>query len=199
MRKAPPIFKAAPPILLLLCVLLSSAEASVYRLCPERSKLTFKGDSPLHGFVGTTSALEAGQLGVDLSSGTLLEPVEISVPVLSLATGNGARDHAVQYTLKEKTHPRLVLTAVSVSRTEGTTQSGSYRLEGVLTVAGVRRPVVAACRAVGEAGVLHVSGRLLLSLSMFDLQAPPLARMMRLRDSVEVEFDTVWAEAGAPA
>lgn len=183
----------------LLYALIARAEAAVYELRPQRSKLSFKGDSPLHGFVGTTSALKAGPLTLDPVSGTLSEPVEVSAPVSSLATGNDARDHAVQYTLKEKRHPRLVMTALSLSRTQGDAASGSYRIQGELEVAGVRRPVLAECKAVSEGGILRVSGRLRLSLSMFDLRTPPLARLMRLRDPVEVEFDTEWAETGMPA
>lgn len=181
----------------LLYALIARAEAAAYELRPERSKLTFKGDSPLHGFTGTTSMIRAGELTVDPEAGTLSAPVEITVPVLSLATGNEARDHAVQYTLRDKDHPLLALRAVAIRRTEGGPDSGTYRLEGDVTVAGISRAFTADCRVVRGDGGVRVSGRLPLSLSMFELQPPPLARLMRLRDPVDVEFDTWWAETEA--
>lgn len=178
----------------LLYALIARAEAATYELRPERSRITFKGDSPLHGFTGTTSMIRSGQLAVDPETGTLMAPVEITVPVLSLATGNEARDHAVQYTLQDKDHPLLALRATTIHRTEGGADAGTYRLEGDITVAGVLRPITADCRVVREDGGMRVSGRLPLSLSMFGLKPPPLARWMRLRDPVEVEFETGWTE-----
>lgn len=180
--------------LVLLYAVLARAEAAVYELKPAATRVSVKGSSPLHGFTGNSSALTGGPIELDETAGTLKAPAELRLPVLSIGTGNEARDHALQYTLRSGHRPEVVYTALSLERLDGDERSGHYRLSGRMDVGGASRDVVTECEAVREPAGLRVRGRLDLSLSMFGLRPPGLAGLMRLRDEVEVTYETLWTQ-----
>jgi polyisoprenoid-binding protein YceI len=184
-------------LLLALAARAAWAAPATYALDPESSRLEFSGSTPLHGFTGATRELSA-RLVADTAADRIGESTPVRVPVAGLRTGNATRDHAVQHTLKAERHPDIVFTLESVSPSgskEGA--RGAYRVKGTLEVGGRAVPVEFDAEAVFGDGEFTVSGSVPLTLPMFGLEPPGLARLMGLRDEVTVRFETHWKKAGA--
>ena len=168
------------------------AEPRHYRLDPAESQVTFTGNSGLHRFSGTTSDL-TGEMQADPRSGTLLDMPLVRVPVGSLKTGNEARDHAVQYTLKAKKHPSIMFRLTkAVSLDTGSPEVMRYRLTGELIIGGAARSAEIEAGARFEADNIRVEGATTLTLDGFGLKPPPLARVLGVRNEVPVRFETLW-------
>jgi polyisoprenoid-binding protein YceI len=165
-----------------------SAETAVYTLDVKTSHLTFYGDTPLHKFEGTTNSL-SGDLRVDIETRVVEPGAEIRVPVESFHTGNQARDHAVAFTLNAKKQSQAVfrVKAVTAGKVEG-----RFRVKGSLRLACIEKEVEFDAAGTAEADAIEINAEFPLSIKMFELKPPPLARMIGVRDRVSVKFHTRW-------
>lgn len=180
------IFSAAGP---------AAAEPLKFSLDKNRSTLTFDGTSPLHGFSGTTHELE-GEIVVDVAENKFVKSTGIRVPIHSLKTGNEARDHAVQYTLGAAKNPDVFFEILSVTSTSSAPPGAgrsTYRVAGGLRVGDVTRPVEFNATAAMGKEAMEAEAEVPLTLGMFDLKPPRIARLLGLKNEVLVRFKTRWS------
>ncbi len=147
-----------------------------------------------HHFTGTTHTLE-GRLIFDPEQHRLLEPAEVIIQVTSFRTGNYQRDRDMRTMFEAKQYPeiRFVLTRLTHLPDEAATPGlERYRLAGRIKVRSVEQPVTFDVVARVLATELEVSGKLLLTTSMFELKPPTVFGLIRVGPEVLVEIRTTW-------
>jgi polyisoprenoid-binding protein YceI len=168
-----------------------------FTLVEPDSRLSFAGQSPLHGFEASTTGM-SGSVEADWDADRLLGDGFVRIPVDSLKSGNQARDHAVQFTLRAAKNPQaeyFLKTAVKTGEEAGGWRR--YRLSGEIRLGGVAKPLEMDVRARLEGDRLRVEGQADLTMSGFGLKPPPLARFMGLKDAVHVDWQALWAAEAA--
>lgn len=163
-----------------------------FTLVEPASRVAFAGQSRLHGFEASTTGM-SGSLEADWETGLLLGEAVVRIPVESFKSGNDARDHAVQFTLRAAKNPEVEFTVKTAVKTgESTDGWHLYRLAGDLRVGGVSKPLEMDARARRDGDTLRVEGETVLTMSGFGLKPPPLARFMGLKDPVRVKWQSLW-------
>lgn len=140
--------------------------------------VTFAGTSTLHDFSGTVQssdvACEASSNGVEM--------VTVRVPVMEMKTGHDGRDARMYKMFHADTHPLI----------EGQADRSSLTADGAtavplrMTLHGVTREVEAERSPAPSEGPSTVRLAFALSLKAFDLEAPSVVGLIRVKDTVQV-------------
>ena len=147
--------------------------------------------SPLSGWVEAT--VTDGELRADAPVTARLE-----LPLATLRVDNALLGREVDRRLEAKRHPLVIaevdgVTAEVDAKTGAGTSTGHYRVEGQLTLHGVRQPLSGTARLrVGPDGELAVAGRTRLDIREFGLR-PPSMLGLRVQPEVEVELRIIAA------
>jgi polyisoprenoid-binding protein YceI len=194
--------KMLTSLALTACVAVAgSIQAQSVRLAiGSESKLWIEGGSNLHDWTCKASSIDAA-IDVDTAmaktgtvSPTLLQKVQVKVPVRNLKCGNGKMDNNLYKALKANETPEIgyILASFDVVPGEAT---GSFTLKtvGALTIAGTEKSVqmdVSATRS--SDGSIRATGALPLLMTDFGVK-PPTALLGTLRTSnkVTVKFELV--------
>src|SRR5882724_7709455 len=158
-----------------LCELTATARSTLH---PVRAV------SPLSGWVEAT--VTDGELRADAPVTARLE-----LPLAALRVDNALLGREVDRRLEAKRHPLVIaeidLVTAEVDAATGT-GTGRYRVDGQLTLHGVRQPLSGTARLrVGPDGELAVAGRTRLDIREFGLR-PPSMLGLRVQPEVEVEL-----------
>lgn len=168
------------------------AWAQTYYLEKNSSYVRFQANTRLHPFEGMSKSMDA-TMEAEAGEEWKLVFAKVVIPVDSLKTGNTARDHALQHTLRSTDFPLIEFKAEKIRLGSDEVSGRKVFVKGVLSVGGKSSPVEieSDVRLTGR-GIEVRSGRIPLSLSMFSLRVPPLARFLGVDDAVLVSFETVW-------
>ncbi len=155
--------------LLLLALPASAVELT---LAPS-SVLWLEGDSSLHPFSSTSTAVAAslsleapGDAAAALSAKAPAR-MTLTVPVASLKSAHGGLDKNLQKALKAGEHPDIVF-ALRSYKAEG----GRVTAEGELSVAGKARAAVLDSRLETRGGSVFLEGSLALKMTDFGVKPP---------------------------
>ena len=151
------------------------------------SRLWLEGDSSLHPFTSTATALSvsgvwAGELNV--------QEFILTIPVAGLKSNKEALDRNLRKALKAESNPEILfhLTNLLVILSE----KGSFNLQadGTLQVAGNDKNVRLEMNATREVGGWRVAGQKTLKMSDFGIKPPSLMLgILRTRDEIIVHYD----------
>ncbi|HEX4360286.1 MAG TPA: YceI family protein [Pseudonocardia sp.] len=165
-----------------LCELTATARSTLH---PVRAV------SPLSGWVEATVTDGELRPGAPVTA-------RLELPLSTLRVDNALLGREVDRRLEAKRHP-LVIAEVDRVTAElddatgtGTgTGTGHYRVDGQLTLHGVRQPLTGTARLrVGPGGELAVAGRARLDIRDFGLR-PPSMLGLRVQPEVDVELRIV--------
>jgi polyisoprenoid-binding protein YceI len=157
--------------LLLLALPASAVELS---LAPS-STLWIEGDSTLHPYSSTSTALAVafsleapGEASAALAAKAPAR-MTVTVPVESLKSAHSGLDKNLRKTLKASEHPAITFTLRSY-KVEG----ANVTAEGELSVAGKPRAVLLTSRLEARGGALFVEGSQPLKMTDFGIKPPTM-------------------------
>ncbi|MFQ5657552.1 MAG: YceI family protein [Candidatus Methylomirabilales bacterium] len=170
-----------------------------------RDVAKFETSAPLETIIGTTNVI-SGEVRVNLEDITNSRAT-FEVDVASFNSGNQKRDQDMREKfLHTDRYPKARLTLIKIlSSSNGRRlidgEPIEIKAEGILSLHGVERPVVAdltvtylkeseATRSRLPGDLLRVSGTLPLKLSDFNIERPQLL-ILRLSDDVKVSVDLI--------
>lgn len=169
-----PVSEGMRPLTLLLLLAAAPASAVELSLAPS-SVLWLEGDSTLHPYSSTSTALTValaleapGDAGAALAAKAPAR-MTVSVPVASLKSAHSGLDKNLRKTLKDGEHPDIVF-ALRSYKVEGATVTA----EGELTVAGKPRAVVLSSTLQAREGRLFVEGSQPLKMTDFGIKPPTM-------------------------
>jgi polyisoprenoid-binding protein YceI len=177
------------------------AGASFARMSPllvgnDSGTATFRSSTNVPGIevTGTSNALTAKAEVQGTSGGLIVENVEATVPVKSLATGMKIRDeHMRKYIFATSggEEPDLYFNAANAScPVAGVAQGFACQMLGNLSIRGVARPFAINLKVKEQAGALsfRVAGDGIVKLSDYGI-SPPTQFGVKPVDKVEIHLD----------
>lgn len=168
------------------------AEPTRYKLQPDITHVRFIAKTNLHPFEGETTVVR-GHMVFDPVTNQLVEPAEIAVMVKEMQTGIAARDRAMRKMFEADRFPALLVTIDSLTPVDVSDQTARrYRLEGRLQIRRIEQPIAFEVHAnmLGES--LEASGRVPLTMTVFQLKPPTVFGLIRVSHKVMVEFISYW-------
>ncbi len=177
--------------LLLLWVMLaglpSLATAQVRYAVDAASRFWIEGSATTGPFTCETDAV-AGS-GHTTASPPSTE-VALSVPVATFDCGNRRMNADLQEAMKMDEHPLIQYALDSVRTVAGADTLYRLQATGVLTIAGVARPISVALEGQELAdGQVQATGRVPLKMTDFGITPPTaLLGLVRVRDDIHVRF-----------
>lgn len=171
----------------------ASAAPGRYALDPAGTEITFAARTTVHGVEGT-AAQARGDMVFDPQTGQLAGPAQVRIPVAAMDTGNGPRDRSMRRMFEAAEFPELVFTVEQLTRLEAPAagRPQRYRLAGRLRIRTLEQPVEIEVEAVPVGEDLDVSGRVMLTTTMFRLKPPTALGVMRVKPGVQVSFSSRW-------
>jgi polyisoprenoid-binding protein YceI len=157
-----------------------------YRIVPEGSELHAEARSSLHAIHVRTSRLGGFMEATMNGSGRRLEVApagSLELEVEDLKSGNFLYDREIERQLEVRKYPRIrgVVRAV-----EPLGKNGRYRVQGELTLHGVKRPVEGEVTVrVVDASTLEIAGEKVFDVRDFGLD-PPRILMLKVYPDVRV-------------
>ncbi len=157
--------------------------------------IRFQGESTLHGFTGTAPP-QSLQLTSDPASGTFT--TEIKLPVATLDTDNGWRDAKMRDLLEADAHPEIVarFQNLAPAALRPSSAESPSTLAFDLRLRTVERHIEATVSNWRETPTsLSFDATFVVSLRSFGLEAPSVAGLVRVDDSITVEVHVDLAPA----
>jgi polyisoprenoid-binding protein YceI len=169
----------------------------------ETGTATFHSSTNVPGIEvkGTSNALTAKADVQESDGGLIVEKVEATVPVKSLATGMKTRDeHMRKYIFATSggQEPDLYFSADSATcPAAGASQGFACQLSGNLSIRGVARPFAINLKVKGQSGAssFRVAGDGIVKLSDYGI-APPTQFGVKPANEVEVHLDFTSKQRG---
>lgn len=164
---------------LMTLMLAACAQAATGTLAKE-SAIWIEGDSTLHPFSSTATAVE---FAADVE-GTTAKALTLRIPVDGLRSAHKGLDSNLQKALKSKEHP-----AIEFALTKLAVEKGEATADGELTIAGVKKPVTVKGVLAQRDGRLVVDGRRRLVMSEFGVKPPKMMMgAVKVADPIDVVF-----------
>jgi hypothetical protein len=182
-------------MILLLPLMAPVAQAAPLAL-GEGSVVWLEGDSTLHKYSSTATALNlAAEAGSDSASDLLKEGTvgefRLEVDVEGLKSGKNQLDRKMYESLDSKNHPLIVFRLTGYQ-----TSPAGLSAKGTLTVAGKDKEIVLLGRTKATPGGLEVTGSHDLFMSDFGIKPPKMFMgALKTDDRVTVHFRVVLAPA----
>lgn len=160
--------------------------------------VALEGDSTLHKYraeaKGVTArarveTAEGEDLGTALRGGGL-KALEVRIPVTKLSSGKKDLDKNMQQALEAKSHPEIGFKLQSYEAEPGAGGAVKMKAKGLLTVAGVQKPVTLDLVATKAGEGMRFTGTRLLRMTDFGI-TPPVMMLGTLKtaDEVNISFD----------
>ena len=152
------------------------------------------GTSTLHDYRVTTGAIAVDTRvapdAASLLTQGALESFDVKIPVNSFTSDkDGLKKHFLK-ALRADAHPFIEFKLQSYTLDPAASGIARGRMTGLLTVAGVQRPIDLVLDAQETAGGVHVHGSHTLLMTQFGIQPPSLMLgMLKTVDQVKVTFD----------
>jgi polyisoprenoid-binding protein YceI len=175
---------------------------TVASLMPE-SRLWLEGNSTLHRFESSATKLEVRMTGAvppatpDLAGLEALvregqvQGVEVSIPVATMQSGKNGLDKNMRSALKADANPNITfrLERYAVAQSSAT-DSLAIDAHGVLTVAGVEKPIDLRVAATRVGNTLRIRGEKQLLMTQFGIKPPTMMMgAVKTSDQVVIRFD----------
>jgi polyisoprenoid-binding protein YceI len=163
-------------------------------------RLWLSGDSTLHPYFSTATLMTmTGTANASSALADIIrkdEPIKLTVtiPVNGLKSGESGLDKNMYAALKAKDSPLITfkLTGYKVLIDSTSQRSESVKAEGLLSIAGVEKPISIDATATGSNGGLHVWGQKELLMTNFGVTPPTLLfGTIKVRNPVVIHFDFV--------
>ncbi len=174
----------------------ASAQPQAFKLAEGRSSVHFDAKSTLHPFAGDTRTL-SGEMVWDDTAHQIAEGAVIRIPILPILTGEPKRDEAMRKMFDVHAYPEIEFKAHRVTPITALAGAAAghdrYRLEGVLRIRQVERPLSLEVTAVmSPQGSLDVSGETLVRTDQFGLKPASVLGLVRVLPEVRIRFQSVW-------
>jgi polyisoprenoid-binding protein YceI len=158
----------------LICISLSSSAAA---LSLKAGSLWLEGDSTLHAYKSTATVLSV--------SGAAPEALVVTVDVKGLKSGDKGLDKNMYNALKAEANPQITFKASKYEHS-----GSSAAIHGLLSIAGVEKPVTVQARVEPAAEGTRVQGSKKLLMSEFGIKPPKMfLGTLKVRDRVVIHFD----------
>lgn len=158
-------------------------------------KIWLEGTSTVRSFKCVTQDFEAVPTPPPAPSTPLekaVRSVDVTVPVNSLACGNGKMDEHLRKALKADANPDIRFQLKSYEVGEKTAEGTTVKAEGTLTIAGATRPIELDGVVVPTATGLRVQGQKQILMTEFGVKPPRLMLgTLKVGDAVTVHYDVV--------
>jgi YceI-like domain len=160
------------------------------------ARVTIAGTSNIHDFTAATTAVKVtrivladGVAGPNLLAQVVnpgsLQAFDIVVKAGTLTSPKDGLDKNMWKALKTNEHPDIVF---KVTRLEGT--PGALRAVGLLTIAGVEKPVSFGVKAAANASTVTVVGEVPLLMTDYGIAAPKaMLGMLKTDPKITVKFE----------
>ena len=189
------------------------ANAQVFDVDGERSTITYHGSHFLHGWTGTSSAVE-GSVWIGDSD----IQIRIQAPVKSFRSGNGNRDSDMLRVVEETKYPTVEFAATSVSggglssdakassssdsalesggKTAGDSGAVTWQVTGDLSFHGRTHQMTVPVTIHTEEGGLRATASFPVQLTRYEIDRPKLM-LMPISDEIMLEIDIRLTERAA--
>lgn len=114
---------------------------------------------------------------------------EVETKVLSLKTGDEARDNNMHMMFNFKAAPAVIF---DIEKADFSTAGGDVQMQGTLSMHGIDYPMKIMARVSKVAGGYVCQGTFPVSLRQFNLKPPSLLGIIRVADQVVVQFKVVF-------
>lgn len=159
-----------------------AAQGSPYALAPE-SRLWIEGDSNLHPWSCEAKKVSA-TIFSDPGSPLLARGLFLYVPISAIDCGNGTMNDKLRDALHRDAHPAILFKLSAVDRTT----ADGLRVQGELTINGVKRAITFPATGVLEQGGVHARGAVPLLMSDYGVD-PPGMLFLHTKNEITVKFD----------
>jgi len=187
-----------------------AAAAETVRLTPQpSSKLWLTGDSTLHPYASTATAmdlvLEASSEKPNAQISKLIldrkvSKLELTIPVKGLKSGEKGLDKNMYAALKADKNPDILfrMSGYEASVSTASAQGGiAVRVKGTLTITGTSRDVELEALAKETPEGIHLAGGKALNMSDFGVKPPKLFfGALKVKDAVVIHYDLLLAAVG---
>ncbi len=165
-----------------------------WTLGPEK-RIWLEGTSTVRRFSCSTESFQAVPTPPPSLSTPLdkaVQSVDVTVPVKSLACGNGTMDEHMRKALKADANPEIRFELKTYEVGEKTAEGTAVKAEGTLTIAGATRPVELAGVVTPTATGLRVQGQTQILMTDYGVKPPRLMLgTLKVGDAVTVHYDVV--------
>ena len=170
-----------------------SAGAAGGRLAAVSSHLWLKGDSTLHPFVSTATVVQvegefapAGNLAQAVPAGQVAK-FEVTIPVEDLQSGESGLDKRMYKALKSEAFPDIHF---ALSKYEVVPSSSVIKAAGILSIAGVQKPVELNAALSFSGDRMEVRGEYTLLMTDYGITPPTLMLgAIKVAPAVTIHFD----------
>lgn len=189
---------------ILVCAGASSLFAATQMTFLKESAIWLEGDSTLHRFASTSTAMTADievQLPVladsvnpfydGLKNGEL-KRFTLHVPITTLKSGKPPLDKNLAKTLNAENYPEIVfkMTGYELKPSAASPKETEIQIKGTLTISGKSNDIVLQAKAKTADGYTHMTGS--YGLLMTDYGIPPPSFMMgtlKAKNEITVRYD----------
>jgi len=203
-------------LLLAASALLVAAEAAVsygqvpeekergayFEILAEKSRVAFDGDSTLHSFTGTTSAV-TGWIDCRFTELSVHTSASVAIDARTLDTDNAKRDREMHKdVLETKRYPTITFTADKASQVKfyPSENRGEFLLHGVLDLHGKAKRIQFPVKAILEGETLTATGSVALpDITEYGIDPPSKGLgLIRVSKKVGIRFKVVAAKGVRP-
>ena len=163
----------------------------------EGSAIEIDGTSTVNSFTCKSDALDGWGRLAGYGDAVQTE-VRLIVPVRSFDCGKRRMNQDMFQAMQGAQHPAIEFELVQVTNLGATATGQRLRVEGILRLAGVRRPISFVAEGhQTSAGRMHVRGELPLLMSDFGIDPPSaLMGLVQAHDRIEIRFNLMAAIEG---
>ena len=175
----------------------------------EPSRIWITGDSTLHPFGSTATAVELnatfqneGATAASMQTVASLDVAnfEVSIPVEKMKSGERGLDKNMYKALKAEANPviRFRLTDKRLGIDGSSAGPRSFTSAGDLTIAGKTNPIQLESTAEWAGDAVRITGSKHLKMSDYGVKPPTILGMIKVRDEVVVHYDLLLVQPTMP-
>jgi polyisoprenoid-binding protein YceI len=176
----------------------AAADTPAAGLAVKSAKLTIDGTSTMHDYSLATTTLVINSAlvgGPSLLEPGALQEFELQIPLKNFVSDKDGLTKKMLETMKADKHP-----VITFAMTGYAVEGAVVRATGMLTVAGVAKPVDVELNVKETPAGLHVTGTRALSMKEFGIKPPTMFMgMLKTNDRVTITFELQLAYAAAKA
>ncbi|MCF8224089.1 MAG: YceI family protein [Bacteroidales bacterium] len=183
-------------ITLLLTVLTFTASAQAnYSLSNDDLQFAVTGTSSLHEWEMKVTGV-SGQMNLTITGEKPngINNLKVKVKTNTIKSGNGIMDRKTARALKADQYPEIAFKLDTVLSFSSTKSSIKGEVKGILTIAGVNKPVTIPFETEStDNSQLVIKGHTSVLMTDFDIDPPSaLAGTLKTGDRVQLIFNTKW-------
>lgn len=192
-----PFFKYVVLFLVVMCSSNLAAASEHLQVDPAGTRISFFGRSTLHAFNGNAHSV-SGFLDSDPTAGGLQASGNIAVDVVNMETGNPKRDRNMKTMFNQQQFPQIFC-RIDAMKSEHLVndKDDEVLVKGVLVIAGREQPLEFKVKLYRSNDRWVVEGTHNISLSRYGLRPPSVIGLIRVFDTVKVNFKVAFQKVSA--